>query len=71
MSNWQNTQDRSEPGRYVLLPEDPAATSAAADDSRRPRVRRYRLARFGGDVDGGRAERRPVGDFAYLRRPHD
>jgi hypothetical protein len=64
--------DRGEPGRYMLLPEDPAVAARAADP-RRPRVRRYRLARLA--VDGGPAAgepaRRPAGEFGYLRRPHD
>ena len=71
MSDRQSTEDRGEPGRYVLLPEDPATTAGVADSSH-PRIRRYRLARFGGDGDARRGgERRPASDFAYLRRAHD
>ncbi len=63
---------RAERGRYMLLPEDPALSGRTADP-RRPRVRRYRLARL--TADGGAAHgestRRPAGEFAYLRRSHD
>ena len=67
-------QDRSDRGRFMLLPEDPAAAATAATaDPRRPRIRRYRLARFGGDdaSQRGGSDRRSAADFGYLRRSHD
>lgn len=63
-------EDRSERGRFMLLPEDPAATGAATDP-RRPRIRRYRLARLDGEAPRGGSERRPPADLSYLRRSHD
>jgi len=66
-----SSRERAEGGRYMLLPEDPS-TQVASTDSRRPRVRRYRLTRLGGDARALTAPGRlPAGDFAYLRRPHD
>ncbi len=61
-----------ERGRYVLLPEDPAAT-AATTDPRRPRIRRYRLARLtvDGSAASGASSRRPAGESGHLRRPRD
>ena len=66
------SQDRSERGRFMLLPEDPAA-AVPAGDPRRPRIRRYRLTRLGGEAGAvrGDSERRAGDGFAYLRRPHD
>ncbi len=65
-----SARDRSECARFMLLPEDPAA-AATATDQRRPRIRRYRLARLDGDAPRGATERRSSADFSYLRRPHD
>jgi len=64
--------DRADRGRFVLRPEDPAVAAATADP-RRPRIRRYRLARVATDgvtrpID---ASRRPPVEFGYLRRAHD
>jgi hypothetical protein len=53
----------------MLLPEEPP-TGAGVADPRRPRIRRYRLARFAAE-GGPTAVRRPAGDFAHLRRSHD
>jgi len=69
MSDHVPTHDRTDRGRYMLLPEDTTATTATPDP-RRPRIRRYRLARFAAD-GGETAARRPAGDYSYLRRPHD
>lgn len=69
MSDHATTPDRTDRGRYMLLPEDPTA-SALTPDPRRPRIRRYRLARMPGDGSAAPA-RRPSDDFGYLRRPHD
>jgi len=62
-------EDR-EPGRYMLLPEDPAVT--AAPDPRRPRIRRYRLTRFPGDGSAAGPEPlRRAADCGHPRRPQD
>jgi hypothetical protein len=61
--------ERTDRGRYMLLPEETTAATPPADPQR-PRIRRYRLARMPGD-GGAPRSRRPSGDFSYLGRAHD